>query len=195
MDDLPLNTGAGFMTLKDPIGNRKTALFIWNATTQYLYNVEEDGAVQIPSLALGGTYGAGACGGRGLWSNTLTATGGTSTSLTLTTNINNLCIGRKIRFLTGANAGKYATVEDLRFIAGGTHTVTFTGVGLSTVSNGDTFKIDTGLYYIVSAGNLTTAGAFKSYDPLTGLNTSLSGTNLSTAWAIDGRLVGTPSYV
>ena len=58
---MPLNTGAGFMTLKDPIGNRKTALFIWNATVQYLYNIEEDGAVQIPSLALGGTYGAGAC--------------------------------------------------------------------------------------------------------------------------------------
>ena len=129
-----------------------------------------------------------------MWSNTLTATGGTSTTLTLTTNINNLCIGRKIRFITGANAGKYATISDIKFIAGGTHTLYFAGAGLSAVANGDTFAIDTGRYYIMNAGTIA-AGIFKSFDPLTGVVTSLATANLPATWGTDGRLVGTPSYI
>ena len=61
MDDLPANTGAGFCTIKDPMGIRKTALFIYSAVLQYIYHVEEDAHVQIPSLALAGTFGAGIC--------------------------------------------------------------------------------------------------------------------------------------
>lgn len=61
MDDLPANTGAGFCTIKDPLGVRKTALFLYSAILMYLYQVEDDALVQLPSPALAGTFGAGTC--------------------------------------------------------------------------------------------------------------------------------------
>lgn len=74
------------------MGIRKTALGVYNATTQYLYRIDEDAHVQLPSFALAGTFGAGACGAWGVWSNTLSATGGSVNTLTLTTNINDLIV-------------------------------------------------------------------------------------------------------
>ena len=41
---------------------KQQQLYIVNATTAYLYNPYEDGWVQVASPALGGTFGAGACG-------------------------------------------------------------------------------------------------------------------------------------
>lgn len=190
-----LASGAGAFILKDPVGNRRNALYIGNATSQYIYDIEEDAWQQIPSFALAGTFGAGACGGWGLWSTTFTATtGGSTTKGITTTALSSLAKGRKIRFLTGANAGVEKTITAVKIIAGGNSELTFDTALGSAVSNGDTFAIDTGRYYIMNAGTIG-AGIFKSYDPLTGVVTSLATANLPATWGTDGRIVGTPSYV
>lgn len=76
-------------------------LYVQSATVQYLYHHDEDAWVQIPSMALAGTFGAGACGARSRWSGTVTANGGSTTSLTTTGAINGLVLGATIRFLSG----------------------------------------------------------------------------------------------
>lgn len=58
MTPLPANTGAGAFTIKDPMGIRKTALFVLSATVQYRYDIEEDAFALIPNMALAGTFGA-----------------------------------------------------------------------------------------------------------------------------------------
>ena len=51
------------------------AMFVNSAVLQYLYHHDEDAWVQIPSGALAGTFGAGACGARHKRSNAVTANG------------------------------------------------------------------------------------------------------------------------
>lgn len=195
LDDLISNTGAGTFFVKDPKGVRKTWLLVYSAVLQYIYNVEEDGLVQIPSMALAGAFGAWACGSWGRWSNAITATTwGTTTSVTTTTSINNLCVGKILRFATGANAGKDVTVTDVKIIPWGTNTIYFTGSDISAPANGDTFRVDTGIYYVLNAYAALAAWVFKSYDPLTWVVTTLQQTNLPAAWGTEGRLVGNPSY-
>jgi len=62
MSPAPVATAAGAFIIKDPSGIRRTALFISSATVQYIYAADEDGWMQLPSFALGGTFAAGACG-------------------------------------------------------------------------------------------------------------------------------------
>ena len=192
MDDLPVNTAAWSFFIKDPQWLRKTWLFVSSATLQYICNVEEDWFVQIPSLALAWTFGAWACWTRARRSNTLTATWWTTQSLTLSTGINNLCVWRKLRFLTWANANAEVVVSDVKIIPGWTNTIYFETPLWSVVSNGDTFRVWTWMYYIMNAWAVS-AWIFRSYDPLTWLATSLWTTNLPTWW-IEWRLVWTPSY-
>jgi hypothetical protein len=102
-----------------------------------------------------------------------------------------LCIGKTVRFLTGANAGTEATITGAIITPGGTSTIQFAALG-SAVANTDTFVIDTGTFVLMNAGTIA-AGIVKSYDALTGTWTSLATTNLPATWGTDGRLVATPS--
>ena len=193
MTPLPANTGAGSFTIKDPQWIRKTALLVLSATVQYLYMTEEDAFVQIPNMALAGTFGAGVCWGWSLRSNTITANGGTTWKITTTTLINKLCIGRKVRFLTGSNVGKEVTVTWINIVAGGTNEIIFSETLASPVANTDTFAVDTWLFLVLNAGTIA-SWSFKSYDPLTWVVTTLSNTGLPATWGTDGRIVCTPSY-
>ena len=62
---------------------------------------------------MAGTFGAGSCGTRHKWSATLTANGGSTTTATVTANINGLAKGKTIRMLTGSQAGKESTVTNV----------------------------------------------------------------------------------
>jgi hypothetical protein len=129
-----------------------------------------------------------------LFSNTLTANGGSTTTFTTATQINGGILGDKVRFLTGSQAGKEATITSMLALPGGTYTATFTPALSGAIVNTDTFAIQTGRYYIMNAGTVG-AGIFKSIDPITGVVTSLGTTNLPASWGTDGKLVSTPSYV
>jgi hypothetical protein len=68
---------------------RQQQLLVSSNTVAHLYNPSEDGWVQVPSPALAGTFGAGACGVAGAFStgatagaSFLTATAGTTTTIT-----------------------------------------------------------------------------------------------------------------
>jgi len=159
-----------------------------------MYAADEDSWQQLPSMALGGTLQAGSCGAWVQWSNTLTANGGSTTTVTTATALNNAGLGNTIRFLTGSQAGKEATISAAKIVPGGTNTYTFTPALSGAIANTDTFVIQTGRYFVFNAGTLS-ATSFKSLDPLTGVVTALSVTGLPATWGTDGRLVGTPSYV
>lgn len=194
MTPAPVASAAGTFIIKDPVGSKRTTLFVVSSTVQYLYGVDEDGWMLAPSMSLAGTFGAGACGAWGQWSNTLTANGGTTTTFTTTTQINGGILGNTVRFLTGSQAGKEVTITSMLALPGGTYTATFTPALSGAIVNTDTFAIMTGKYYVMNAGTIA-AGIFKSIDPITGVVTSLGTTNLPASWGTDGRLISTPSYV
>lgn len=194
MTPAPVATAAGsFIIADDAEGQFGLVLYVVNATTMYLYDHDEDGFVQIPapSPALGGTFGAGTCGARVRWSNTMTANGGTTTTATTTAAITGLCIGQKIRFLTGSQIGVEATITGVIIVPGGTSTIQFAAIG-GAVVNTDTFVIDTGRFYILNAGTLAT-NSFRSFDPLTGTwSATLAFAGLPATIGTDGRMVSTP---
>jgi hypothetical protein len=189
MTPAPAATVAAAFIAFDPNDVQNLALYVVSNTVAYLYHHDEDAWVQIASPALAGTFGAGACGTTYRWSNTVTANGGSTTTATTTASITGLCIGRTIRFLTGANAGVEATITGAIIVPGGTSTIQFAALG-SAVVNTDTFVVDTGLFLVLGAGTLA-AGSFRSYDPLTATWTSLANAGLPATWGAEGALVTT----
>lgn len=188
------NSAAGSFIVTDKSGTTGNVLYVVNATTQYGYSCQEDAWITLPSFALAGTFGAGACGTYIQWSNTMTATGGTTTTLTTTAVVSRVAIGSKVRMLTGtaANIGSESTVTSINVTPSGTTTVTFSPAFPSAVVNTDTFAMNTGRFLVMNAGTIA-AGIFKSFDVMSGALTSLGTTNLPATWGTDGRLVATPS--
>lgn len=192
MTPCPAASAAGSFFVAGTLGFNNVGMFVVNATTQYLYHHDEDAWVQIASGALAGTFGAGACGVMARWANTVTANGGSTTSVTTTANLNGLANGKTIRFLTGANAGQERTIDRVFTAPGGNATLGWTSPLGSAVSNGDTFTVNTGCVFVMSAG-ITASGSFKNYDLLTGTWTTLSNTGLPASWGTDGKMVNANS--
>jgi hypothetical protein len=96
---------------------RQQQLLVQSNTAAYLYNPAEDGWVQVPSPALAGTFGAGACGTAASFSTgataaaaSLTASGGTTTSLTTNQNLQRDLRGYSVLIVGGTNAGRLKTI-------------------------------------------------------------------------------------
>jgi len=198
MSPVPTSTIAGAFIIKDPLGTRRSALYVAGTGTQQFYDVTEDSWQVLSGFGLAGTFGVGACGAWGLWSNNLTATGGSTTTIQLTTTISgkNL-VGKTVWVQTGAaaNVGIRRTISAVDINPGGTNTITVSSAFPAAIANTNTFKIDSGVYYVLNAYTAVAAGVFRSYDIITGTLTSLTTTGLPAAWGTDGRIVGTPSYV
>lgn len=197
MTSSQVTAGDGAFVIKDPLGERRSALMITALTTPFLYDTEEDAWETLPSLALSGTFGVGACGTWGLWSITNTASGGSTTQVTYVGRFSDKLVGREIKFMSGSNVNLRRTITAVSKVVSGTNdtnTITLDSALPNAVINGDTFQLTTGRYYIVSAGTLGASG-FKSYDVFTGTITTHSTTGLPATWGTDGRLVATPSYV
>ena len=192
MSPAPFNTAAGSFIVTDIKEDDNLVLYMVNATVHYMYHNDEDGWVQIPSGALGGTFGAGSCGHKGRWSTTLTANGGSTTNATVAVSITGLAKGSNILFLTGANAGLQRVITNVLVTQGASDSFYFDALP-NVVSSSDTFVIDTGRFYIWNAGTMS-ATSFKVYDPLLVTWTSLSVTGMPTTWGTDGKMVVTPSY-
>lgn len=195
MSVAPVATSAGAFITKDPVGTRRTAMFIASASSAYLYDVTEDSWELVPNPSLAGTFAGGACGSWGLWSNTLTATGGTTTSITLTTAITGKLEGRTVWFQSGTGViNLRRTITRVDIVPGGTNTIYLDSALPVSTPASSTFKIDSGVYYVLNAYTAVAAGVFRSYDVVTNTWTSLTTTNLPATWGTDGRIVGTPSY-
>lgn len=186
-------TAAGAFVVSGASANRRYALYVVSATVHYLYDHKEDDWQPIPSGALAGTFGAGACGAHLAWSPTYTATGGTTTTLTVnsaTHNINGNVVGDEVEFLTGTagNIGQRRTITAIKTNIGtGTITITFAAAP-SSVANNDTFRISSGSFFVLCPGTLA-AGSFRRYDIATGSWSTLTITGLPATWGTDGRMV------
>lgn len=192
MTPAPVTTAAWSFVVTDRAGTTWNALYVSSATVQYWYSFQQDAWVQIPSMALAWTFGAWACGTFHNWSNTFTATGWSTTTVTTTSAIWSLAIWRKIRMLSWT-AWNIQIERNITNVASNWTTVTITvDVAFpSSVANADTFVLDTWRFFIMNAGTIA-AWIFKSYDVATWVVTSLWTTNLPATWWTDWRLVATP---
>lgn len=192
---IPLATAAGHCVIDDRNDNSRFALYYTSATLCYLYDHDNDSFVQIPSPALTGTFGAGAAGVYNSWSNTFTASGGSTTTITVAAashNITGFVIGRTVEILTSAGAaqGQRRIITRVLNNAGsGTITLTVNEAFSAAVANTNTFRISSGRFHLVSAGTLA-AGSHKSFDIATmSWSGNLSITLLPATLGTDGRMV------
>lgn len=199
MTNAPVSAAIGMFVIAPGSGHRDVAMYVTSATVQYLYSHDEDGWMQIPSAGLAGTFGAGACGAYSPWSITYTATGGSTTSVTVaaaTHNITGSAVGKTIEFISAGTAtGQRREITNVDNQAGtGTITITFDYAVNTAILNAHTFRIANGRFFAMSAGT-TAAGSWKVFDKTTmAWQASLSTTNLPASWATDGKAVCTATH-
>jgi len=177
---------------------RQQQMFVVSNAIALIYNPSEDGWINIASPGLAGTFGAGASGTAGGWSTgstvgagSLTATAGTTSTITTNQNFQRDLRGYKVHILSGPNNG--AVLDIVRNTTGASSVITVatqaTAFTASTV-----YRLLTPRYYVVGAGTLA-AASFRVYDYATNTWTTLSQTGLPASLATDGKLISTPSII
>jgi hypothetical protein len=178
---------------------RQQQLLVASSTLAYLYSALEDAWAQVPSPALAGTFGSGSCGVAGSFSTgtavgalLLTATAGTTQSITTNQTITRDLRGYSVYFVGGTNAGKLKTIASNTI--GANSVITFTvaeGVAFDATSQ---FRIKAPVFYVLNAGTLA-SGSFRKYDFATNSWTTLAITGLPSTLGTDGRLISTPAWI
>ena len=179
---------------------RQQQLLVQSNTAAYLYNPLEDGWAQVPSPGLAGTFGAGACGVAGSFStgttvaaSSLTATAGTTTSITTNQTLARDLRGYSIYFVGGTNAGKLKTIASNTI--GANAVITFEGAAEAVAFDATSqYRIKAPVFYVLGAGTLA-AASFRKYDFATNTWTTLSQTGLPATIGTDGRLISTPAWI
>jgi hypothetical protein len=192
----PVATAAGSLIASSRHHNQRQ-LYWQNGTTLYLYNPYEDGWVQLANPSFGGTFGAGSVATCAAWSTgattgalSLTATAGTTTTITTNQTLARDLKGYCVQFLGGTNAGKVKEIESNTI--GTNAVITFTSAEGVAFDNTSTYRLLTPKWFLLIAGTAA-ATTFKSYDFATNAYQSLAqnpanGSN-------DGKLVATPSFM
>lgn len=177
---------------------RQQQLYVRANTEAYLYNPNEDGWILTPSPALAGTFGAGAAGVAGAWSTgttvgaaSLTATGGTTSTIVTNQTLARSLAGYSIHILAGPNAGVTLTIVSNTIGANATITV---AAQASAFSASTVYRLSTPVWYVLGAGTLA-SGSFRKYDWATNTWTTLVNTGLPATIGTDGKLITTPSWL
>ena len=177
---------------------RQQQMYIRGNTDATIYNPAEDGWIIIPSPALAGTFGAGASGTAGAWSTgstvgagSLTATAGTTSTITTNQNLQRDLRGYKVHILSGPNNG--LVLDIVRNTLGASSIITV-ATQASAFTASTVYRLLTPRYYVVGAGTLA-AASFRVYDYATNTWTTLSQTGLPATLGTDGKLIATPSIV
>jgi hypothetical protein len=185
----PVASAAGVFAVSSRLDQQRQ-MFVYSNTVQYLYYPFEDAFIQIPSAALAGTFGAGACGTTGSVGPTGTATAGTTTTLTTNLTLARNLAGYQIHITSGPGAGDIRTI---RYNSVGTNAVIeVTSAFSATITASSTYRLLTPRWYILGAGTLA-SGSFRMYCFALNTWTTLSIVGLPATWATDGRMVATPS--
>lgn len=190
---LPAASAIGTLSIFSKNGANNIAMLLQSATLQYLYHHDEDMFIPIASGAFAGTWVAGVCGVYHPWSRTYTATGGSTTTVTVSAasfNINGFARGSVIEFLSGTagNIGTRTTITEILNNAGqGTITLTLADP-VTSVANNDTFRLNTGRFFVMSSGTLA-SGSFKYFDVGTLAWVTLAFATGGTTNATDARLI------
>lgn len=186
----PIATAAGAFVISSRLSQQRQ-MVVNSATVHYLYYPFEDAYIQIPSGALAGTFGAGACGTSSAIGPMGTATAGSTTTLTTNLTLARSLAGYQIEITGGPGAGDIRTIAYNTVGANGVITVTAPFSAAITASS--TYRLITPRYYVLCAGTLAT-NAFKVYDFALNTWTALTITGLPATIGTDGKLIATPSY-
>jgi hypothetical protein len=178
---------------------RQQQLHVVSNTVANLYNPQEDGWIAVPSPALAGTFGAGACGVAGSFStgttvaaSSLTATAGTTTTITTNQTLARDLRGYSVYFVGGTNAGKTKTIASNTI--GTNAVITFDSAEAVAFDATSQYRLKTPVFYVLGAGTLA-AGSFRKYDFATNTWTTLAITGLAATIGTDGRLISTPAWI
>lgn len=186
----PVATTAGAFVVSSRLSQQRQ-LFMSSATVHYLYYPFEDGYIQIPSGALAGTFGAGACGTSTCVGPTGTATAGTANSFTTNLTLARSLKGYQVQITSGPGAGDVRTIDYNTVGANGV--ITVTSAFSATLTSSSTYRLLTPRWYVLNAGTLA-AGSFKYYDFALNTWTTLANTGLPGTLGTDAKLIATPSY-
>jgi len=192
MCPLPVASAIGTIMIFSKNGANNISMLAQSATAQYLYHHDEDMFIPITSGGFGGTWVAGVSGVYHPWSKTYTATGGSTTTVTVaaaTFNINGFARGAVIEFLSGTagNIGTRTTITEILTTGTGTITLTLADA-VTSVANNDTFRLNTGTFYVMSSGTLA-ANCFKAFDVGTLTWTDKAYATGGTTNGTDSRLI------
>lgn len=175
---------------------KQQQLFVTSSTVVYLYNPNEDGYVQVPSPALAGTFGAGACGVAGAVGPTGTATGGSTTTIQTNLTLARDLRGYTVNITAGPAAGETRVI--LSNTVGTNATITVSSAFSTAITTSSVYRLLTPRYYVlnaITASGTTTAGVFRYYDYATNAWVSLSANAPAAVIGTDSKLVNTPSWI
>jgi hypothetical protein len=176
---------------------RQQQLLVATGSAAQLYNPNEDGWVSVPNPTLA-TFAAGACGvaagfstGSTAGAASLTATGGTVSTIVTNQTLARDLRGYSIHILAGPNAG--VTLEILSNTIGANATITV-ATQASAFTASTVYRLMTPSFFAFGGGSLA-SGSFKRYDFATNTWVTLANTGLPATFGTDGRLVSTPSWI
>ena len=195
----PVATGAAVFVVSSR-HYRQQQLLVASATVAYLYHPSEDGWAQLPSPALAGAFGAGACGTSVSVGPAGTATAGTTSTLTTNVSLARDLRGYSIHITGGPNAGAVLPIVSNTI---GTNSVITVATQASAFTVATTYRLMTPRFFVlnaITAAGTTTANVFKFYDLAT--NTwvaaetgATDGIAPAAVIGTDGRLIATPSWL
>ncbi len=176
---------------------RQNQVYISSAGIAHAYSPQEDGWVQLPSPALA-TFTQGCCGVGGSFSTgatagaaSLTATGGTTSTIVTNQTLARDLRGYSVHILAGPNAG--LTLEILSNTIGANATITV-ATQASAFSASTVYRLMTPTFFAFGGGTLA-SGSFKRYDFATNSWVTLANTGLPATFGTDAKLVSTPSWI
>lgn len=177
---------------------RQQQLYVVSNTVAYLYQPNEDAFVQLSSPALAGTFGAGACGaaagfstGSTVGAASLTATGGSTSTIITNQTLARDLRGYSVQILAGPNAGVTLTIVSNTIGSNATITV---ATQASAFTASTVYRLMTPVWYVLGAGALA-SGIFKKYCFATNSWVTLTQTGLPATISTDSRLISTPSWI
>lgn len=175
---------------------RQQQLFLRGQNESYMYNPAEDGWVTLPAAGLAAAVGAGTCGVAGAWSTgtttaaaSLTATGGTTSTIVTNQTLARDLRGYRVHILAGPNAG---AVLDIVSNTVGTNATITVATQASAFSASTVYRLLTPVWYVGLNGSVA-AASFRKYDYATNTWTTLA--NMPASFGTDAKLVATPSIV
>lgn len=158
------------------------------AATIIRYSPSENAHISIPASGIAGAFGAGACGetmsyGCPGGEILITATGGTTNSITTNKTLQMNCVGYKVKIVEGPNAGNEYTIAYNG--VGANATIVIDTVAPLAFTSSTKFQLMTGSLWFFCPS--TTTSGFAVYDNATNAWTQRSVSPITT-WATEGQL-------
>lgn len=176
---------------------KQQQLFVRSLVESFMYSPTEDGWITIPNSGLAGTLAAGAAGvasafGAGAAvASSLTATGGTTSTIVTNQTLARSIAGYSVHILSGPNAG--VTLPIVSNTVGANATITV-ATQASAFTASTVYRLCTPVWYVVGSGTIA-SGSFKKYDFATNTWVTLQHTGLPGSIGTDGKLISTPSWL